>query len=268
MPIVPKLSTTLITFSAEDPGGWGHLVERAKAADRAGLDRLAMPDHVVFGENLEAYSDPKSGGTVGGRQPTGPDGHWLEPLATIAHLTAVTERIRFITGILIAALRRPAVLAKSAATIDVLSGGRLDLGVGVGWQREEYEAAGLDYRDRGAQLNHTLEVCQTLWREQRAEHSSDRLQFSGIHQMPKPSRAGGGPDRHLRTAQRRDRMGRRPRLVARESPLPRRLRPHWLLASPCLRTGAHPRAPRHQEGNQGCDRSHSRRRAPASTWSR
>ena len=193
MPIVPKLSTTLITFSAEDPGGWGHLVERAKAADRAGLDRLAMPDHVVFGENLDAYSDPKSGGTVGGRQPTGPDGHWLEPLATIAHLSAVTERIRFITGILIAALRRPAVLAKSAATIDVLSGGRLDIGVGVGWQREEYETAGLDYSDRGAQLNHTLEVCQTLWREERAEHSSDRLQFSGIHQMPKPTQVGGVP---------------------------------------------------------------------------
>ena len=193
MPIVPKLSTTLITFSAEDPGGWAHLVERAKAADRAGLDRLAIPDHVVFGENLDAYGDPSSGGTVGGRQPTGPDGHWLEPLATIAYLSAVTERIRFITGILIAALRRPAVLAKSAATIDVLSGGRLDLGVGVGWQREEYEAAGLDYGDRGSQLNHTLEVCQTLWREQRAEYSSDRLQFAAIHQMPKPSQMGGVP---------------------------------------------------------------------------
>ena len=174
MPIQPTLSTMLITFSADDPGGWTHLVERAKVADRAGIDRLALADHVVFGENLEAYSDAKSGGIAGGRQPTGPDGHWLEPLSTIAHLTAVTERIRFATAILIAALRRPVVLAKTLATIDVLSGGRVDLGVGVGWQREEYEAAGLDYRDRGAQLNHTLEVCQTLWSQQVAEHSSDR----------------------------------------------------------------------------------------------
>ncbi|MYA73907.1 MAG: TIGR03619 family F420-dependent LLM class oxidoreductase [Acidimicrobiaceae bacterium] len=193
MPTTPILSAMLITFSADDPGGWTHLVERAKLADRAGIDRLALADHVVFGENLEAYSDPKTGGLAGGRQPTGPDGHWLEPLTTIAHMTAVTERVRFITGILIAALRRPVVLAKTLATIDVLSGGRVDLGVGVGWQREEYEAAGLDYRDRGAQLNHTLEVCQTLWSQQVAEHSSDRLQFSRIHQMPKPSQAGGVP---------------------------------------------------------------------------
>ncbi|MXW75477.1 MAG: TIGR03619 family F420-dependent LLM class oxidoreductase [Acidimicrobiaceae bacterium] len=193
MPTTPILSAMLITFSADDPGGWTHLVERAKLADRAGIDRLALADHVVFGENLEAYSDPKTGGLAGGRQPTGPDGHWLEPLTTIAHMTAVTERVRFITGILIAALRRPVVLAKTLATIDVLSGGRVDLGVGVGWQREEYEAAGLDYRDRGAQLNHTLEVCQTLWSQQVAEHSSVRLQFSRIHQMPKPSQAGGVP---------------------------------------------------------------------------
>lgn len=193
MTLVPRLSTTLITFSANDPQGWSHLVEQAKAADRAGLDRLALPDHVAFGENLEAYSDPASGGTVGGRQPTGPDGHWLEPLTTIAHLSAVTERVRFATGILIAALRRPVVLAKTLATVDVLSNGRIDLGVGVGWQREEYEAAGLDFHDRGAQLNHTLEVCQTLWREQTAEYSSDRLAFSQIHQMPKPSQSGGVP---------------------------------------------------------------------------
>ncbi len=193
MPTTPTLSAMLITFSPDDPGGWAHLAEQATAADRAGIDRLALADHVVFGENLEAYSDPRTGGLAGGRQPTGPDGHWLEPLTTIAHLTAVTERIRFITGILIAALRRPVVLAKTLATIDALSQGRIDVGVGVGWQREEYEAAGLDYSDRGAQLNHTLEVCQTLWTQQVAEYSSDRLQFSQIHQMPKPAQAGGVP---------------------------------------------------------------------------
>lgn len=189
----PKLSMTLITFSADDPGSWSHLVDLATAADSAGLDRMALSDHVVFGENLDAYGDPKAGGTAGGRQPTGPDGHWLEPLTTIAHLTAVTTRLRFTTNILIAALRRPAVLAKMASTIDVLSGGRLDIGVGVGWQAEEYEAVGLDFADRGAQLDHTLEVVQTLWREPRASIETDRLSFDGIHQMPKPVQPGGVP---------------------------------------------------------------------------
>lgn len=191
--MTPRLSMTLITFSADDPGSWSHLVDLATAADSAGLDRMALSDHVVFGENLDAYGDPRAGGTAGGRQPTGPDGHWLEPLTTIAHLTAVTTRLRFTTNILIAALRRPAVLAKMASTIDVLSGGRLDIGVGVGWQAEEYEAAGLDFADRGAQLDHTLEVVQTLWREQRASIETDRLSFDGIHQMPKPVQPGGVP---------------------------------------------------------------------------
>jgi len=189
----PKISMTLITFSAEDPGGWQHLVDRVRAADAAGLDRVALSDHVVFGENLDAYGDPTAGGTAGGRQPTGPDGHWLEPLTTIAHLTAVTTQLRFTTNILLAALRRPAVLAKMASTIDVLSGGRLDIGVGVGWQAEEYEATGLDFADRGAQLDHTLEVIQTLWRDERASVDDDRLQFEGIHQMPKPVQEGGVP---------------------------------------------------------------------------
>ncbi len=189
----PKLSMLLVTFSADDPDSWKHLTDRAVAADRAGIDRLVMPDHVVMGENLDAYGDPRTGGTEGGRQPTGPDGHWLEPLSTISYLAGQTEQIRFRTGILLAALRRPVVLAKMASTIDVLSGGRLDLGVGVGWQREEYEAAGLDYGVRGAQLDHTLELCRTLWSEERASHRSEQLEFEAVHMMPKPVQPGGVP---------------------------------------------------------------------------
>lgn len=169
------------------------MVEFARAADIGGIDRLAVSDHVAFGEHLDAYGDPSVGGTVGGRQPTGPDGAWLDPLATIAHLTAVTSRVRFATSILIAALRRPVVLAKTAATIDVLSGGRLDLGVGVGWQREEYEASGLPFERRGRLLNHTIEVCQALWRNQVTSYRSDELIFDAIHQVPKPVRPDGVP---------------------------------------------------------------------------
>ena len=175
-----QLSTSLRSFAAEDPGDWSYLVDFARAADNAGIDKLAISDHVVFGENLEAYGDPTIGGARGGKQPTGPDGAWLDPICTIAHLSAVTSRVRFATNILVAALRRPVVLAKMAATIDVLSGGRLDIGVGVGWQREEYEAAGLSFELRGRMLNHTIEVCQTLWRNQTADYESPELAFSKI----------------------------------------------------------------------------------------
>jgi probable F420-dependent oxidoreductase len=193
MTMPAQLSTGLRTFAAEDPGDWSSLVEFARAADEAGVDRLVLSDHVVFGENLDAYGDPANGGSRGGKQPTGPDGAWLDPITTIAHLTAVTTRVRFATNILIAALRRPVVLAKMAATIDVLSKGRLDLGVGVGWQREEYEAAGLSFEGRGRLLNHTIEVCQTLWRNETANYETDELSFSHIHQMPKPTQPGGVP---------------------------------------------------------------------------
>ena len=188
-----QCSIMLRTFAPEDPGGWDHIIDLACAADAAGVDRVVMSDHVVFGEDLEAYADPAKGGSRGGKQPTGPDGHWLDPVATIAYLAGLTSRIRFETNILIAALRRPVVLAKELATIDVLSGGRLDLGVGVGWQREEYEAAGLSYEGRGRLLDHTLEVCQVLWREQSAAYDSDGLRFEKIHQMPKPLQPGGVP---------------------------------------------------------------------------
>jgi len=189
----PQCSIMLRTFSADDPGGWDHIVDLAVAADQAGIDRLVMSDHVVFGENLEAYADPKKGGAKGGKQPTGPDGHWLDPVATIAYLSALTTRVRFGTNILIAALRRPVTLAKELATIDVLCGGRIDLGVGVGWQAEEYESAGLSYAERGRLLDHTIEVVQLLWREESAAYDGEGLTFANIHQMPKPLQPGGVP---------------------------------------------------------------------------
>jgi probable F420-dependent oxidoreductase len=189
----PQLSTTLVTFAATDPGGWDHLFERARLLDAAGVDRLVVSDHVVFGEHLDAYGDPKLGGVAGGVQPTGPDGHWLEPLTTLSVVAGMTQRIRLGTNILIAALRRPVVLAKTTSTLDVLSGGRLDLGVGVGWQREEYEAAGLDFGERGRLLDRSLEVCQTLWCEERASIDSPDLAFDAIHMMPKPLRPDGVP---------------------------------------------------------------------------
>jgi probable F420-dependent oxidoreductase len=188
----PEISLYLRTFSDEDIDSRA-MLETAQAMDAAGVDRVVVSDHLVLGENLDAYANPAIGGTAGGRQPTGPDGNWLEPLVFLTAVAATTTRIRLGTAILLAALRRPAVLAKQLATMDVLSGGRVDLGVGVGWQREEYEAVGLRFEDRGRLLDHTLEVCQTLWTQRRACYSSPELSFDGIHQMPKPVQPGGIP---------------------------------------------------------------------------
>jgi probable F420-dependent oxidoreductase len=187
--VTPRITVSLRTFAAEDPGDWSYLFDLARAADDAGVDRLVVSDHVVFGENLEAYGDPQAGGVEGGKQPTGPDGHWLEPLTVLTAVAAQTSRIRLGTYILLAALRRPVVLAKQLSTLDVISGGRVDLGVGIGWQREEYDAAGLDYGSRGRLLDESLEICQRLWREQSANYGDAK----NIHMMPKPVQPGGVP---------------------------------------------------------------------------
>jgi probable F420-dependent oxidoreductase len=191
--VTPRLTIGLNNFAAEDPGSWDHLLDRARAADDAGVDRVTVSDHVVYGENLEAYGRAELGGTAGGRQPTGSDGHWLEPMTLLSVLAGVTSRVRLGTAVLLAALRRPIVLAKTAATLDVLSGGRLDLGVGVGWQREEYEAAGLSFEDRGRLLDHSLEVCQALWQHSPASIDTPELRFNRIHSRPAPVQPGGVP---------------------------------------------------------------------------
>jgi probable F420-dependent oxidoreductase len=188
-----QLSIGIPSFAAEAPASWEHLSDLAQLLERCGIDRLLVSEHIAFGMNMDAYANPEAGGTKGGRQPTGPDGHWLEPLTLLTYLAARTERIRLGTNILLAALRPAAVLAKTVATLDVLSGGRIDLGVGVGWQREEYDAVGLDFAKRGAILDQTLEVCQRLWRENEVTYTSPGLSFERIHQMPKPLQPGGVP---------------------------------------------------------------------------
>ena len=209
-----EISLLLRTYSDDPNQDWNATLEMARVMDAVGVDRVVVSDHLVFGENLDAYADPAVGGTAGGRQPTGPDGHWLEPLVFLTAVAATTTRIRLGTAVLLAALRRPAVLAKQLATMDVLSGGRVDLGVGVGWQREEYEAVGLPFEGRGRLLDHTLEVCQALWTQQRAVYSSPELSFDGIHQMPKPLHPRGVPiwisgTVNARVARRLSRFGNR-----------------------------------------------------------
>lgn len=191
--VKPALSLHLVNFAAKDPGGWQHMFDRALAAEAAGIHRVTVSDHVVFGENLEEYGKPEVGGMRGSKQPTGPDGHWLEPMTVLSMVAGMTKNIRLGTGVLQAALRRPIVLAKTAATLDVLSGGRLDLGIGVGWQREEYEAAGLSFETRGAQLDDCLEILQGAWRDLPTSHASEFVTFDNIYCSPQPLQEGGVP---------------------------------------------------------------------------
>jgi probable F420-dependent oxidoreductase len=174
----PTLSFGLPNFGEWFGRDWSQLIDLARAADDAGVDRLVVTDHVLMGRNTDAY--------VWGRFPTPPDGPWLEPLTCLSVIAGATRRVRLATGIIIAPLRPAPVLAKSVATLDVLSGGRVDLGVGVGWQREEYDASGLDFAARGQLLDDTIAACRELWSQSPASYKSSTVTFDDVFCSPQP----------------------------------------------------------------------------------
>lgn len=196
----PRLIVGLSNYHDYAPsGGWDALLDVAQAADAAGVDAVSVVDHVVIGGDLSSYPY--------GSFPGGADAPWLEPLTTLAAIAGRTTRVRLFTGILIAPLRPPALLAKMAATLDQLSRGRLDLGVGTGWLAKEYEAAGLDFRARGRLLDDGLAVCQALWSGQPTSWSSPHLAFDDVTCSPTPVQADGVPfwvggDLHRRNVER------------------------------------------------------------------
>lgn len=174
----PALSLGLPNFGEWFDRDWSQLIDLARAADDAGVDRLVVTDHVLMGRNTDAY--------VWGRFPTPPDGPWLEPLTCLSAIAGVTSRARLATGIIIAPLRPAPLLAKTVATLDVLSGGRVDLGVGVGWQKEEYDASGLDFTARGQLLDDTIGACRALWSQLPASYSSSTVSFDDVFCSPQP----------------------------------------------------------------------------------
>ena len=152
-------------------------------AEDAGIGGVVVPEHVVMGPNTAAYPF--------GTFPFPPEAPWLDALSVLTAMAAVTSTIRLQTGILVAAARPAAALAKQAATIEVLSGGRLDLGVGTGWQREQLEACGVPFAERGQRLTDTMAACRALWSPGPATFSSATTSFTELWCEPTP--LGGGP---------------------------------------------------------------------------
>jgi probable F420-dependent oxidoreductase len=163
------------------------LLDLARMVDDAGIDQIVLTDHVVLGTKLDAHA------ALGGPFPYPSDEPYPEPLVTLAAIAAVTTRVRLSTGVLIAPLRPAVLLAKLAATVDAISRGRLDLGVGTGWQAEEFDALGVPLEGKAQRLDDTIRACQALWTQQPASFSSATVSFEDLYCSPGPWRPEGIP---------------------------------------------------------------------------
>ncbi len=171
-----RIGITLFRLRREQIDG---VVERAEAL---GFDSVWIPEHLVlplaFGSRYPYAAD--------GVPPIRPETPLLDPMVLLGHIGARTVRIRLGTNIYLAALRHPLHTARMAMTVDVLSGGRLILGVGVGWLAEEFEAAGIDFESRAARTRECIRALRVLWTEPEPAFHGKYFNFGPLKFEPKP----------------------------------------------------------------------------------
>lgn len=169
----------------------------AQAAESLGYDYIEVPDHVLGAAARDGWTPLYD--------ETDP---FHETFVTIGFLAAVTRRIRLSTGVLIAPQRQTALIAKQAAEADLLSGGRLRLGLGVGWNHVEYEALGMDWHTRGARQAEQIEVVRKLWTEDLVDYEGRFHHLRAVSIVPRPVQQpipiwlGGISDGAIRRAER------------------------------------------------------------------
>jgi len=182
------------------PDDW---VELTRVAEAAGFDQVSLSDHVFYPDKLDS-SYPYS---ATGRPIFPPETQWPDVWVMTGALAAVTERIAFTTHVYVLPARNPFVVAKAVGTAAHLSGGRVVLGVGAGWMREEFVQLEQPFERRGARMEEQIEVLRTLWRGGMVEHHGefydfDRLEMAPAPAAPVPILIGGHSEIALRRAAR------------------------------------------------------------------
>ena len=162
----------------------------ARHAEAVGCDSLFFADHIVFPATKEApYPYAESGAYPWDNERM----QLPEPLALMAFLAGVTDSLRFGTAVLVLPQRHPMLLAKQLATIDVLSRGRAELGIGTGWLADEFDALGYSFADRGARTDEYIDVMRELWANPVASFAGPTVAFDRIQLTTHPRQPGGVP---------------------------------------------------------------------------
>ena len=154
-----------------------------QTAEDAGFESIWTVEHTVVPAGYQsAYPYSQSG-----KMPGPEDSDIPDPLIWLTYVAAQTKTIRLATGILILPQRNPVTLAKEVATLDRLSGGRVELGIGVGWLEEEFEAIGVPFRERGKRTDDHVEALRKLWTGEPASHQSEFTSFENAYSRPVPA---------------------------------------------------------------------------------
>jgi probable F420-dependent oxidoreductase len=164
----------------------------AQLAEELGFESIWAVEHVVVPTGYESeYPYSPDGKMPGGEEVALPD-----PLIWLAYVGAATTTLRLATGILILPQRNPVILAKELATLDRLTSGRVELGVGIGWLREEFDALGVPWERRVARTEEYVDVLRRLWREPESTYDGEFTHFEPIKSYPKPASVSG-PKIHI-----------------------------------------------------------------------
>ncbi len=166
-----------------------HAVFLAQACEARGIESLWTVEHVVVPAGYQAQYPYSADGKM-----PGPENSPIpDPLLWLAYVAAATEKIKLATGILILPQRHPAYVAKEVATLDLLSGGRAILGVGIGWLKEEFAALGLSFEDRVSRTEEACAALRSLWQPGANSFKGEHFRWEALESNPKPVQEGGVP---------------------------------------------------------------------------
>jgi probable F420-dependent oxidoreductase len=167
-----------IALGTVRPSRWAEI---SCEADRLGYESVWMPEHLVIPIAMDG--SPYAGAE---HPPVPPDVPVFDAFAYLAYLAGRTEKIRFGTHVYNIGLRHPFVVARAVTTLDVVSDGRAEFGVGASWLEAEWNAVGLDFAGRGRRVDEALSLCQRLWSESVIEHHGENFDFGPVMFEPKP----------------------------------------------------------------------------------